>query len=70
MRSRESADRRAREDEDLTRAVAEVPSQMPREDLPVVNTRTDPRVFAFLDECCNRTCHPHSWYKHAYKRGM
>ena len=46
LRPRASVARRSdREDEALTRAVVGVPEQMQRADLPVVNTRTDQRVF-------------------------
>ena len=72
-RPKAAARRSDQEDETLTRAVAgmsSIPSLMSRADLPVVNTRTDPHVFAFLDECCNKTCHPCSWYMHAARRGM
>ena len=33
--------------------------------LPRVDLKSDPRVFALLDEGCNRTCHTPAWAKHA-----
>ena len=74
LRPRTAVARRSdQEDEALTRAVAgmsSIPATMSRADLPVVNTGTDPRVFAFIDDCCNKTGHPRSWYFHAARRGM
>ena len=65
-----SASRTTKSDAEITQAVIDAPRKMPRADLPRIYTKTDPRVFAFLDECCNKTCHPVNWYKHAKKRGM
>ena len=38
--------------------------------LPRVSHHTDPRVFAFLDECCSKTYHPRQWKIEAEERGL
>jgi hypothetical protein len=32
--------------------------------------KTDRRVFAYLDECCNRSCHSRDWRKNSVDKGM
>jgi hypothetical protein len=32
--------------------------------------KTDERVFALLDEACNKTCHTRSWRKDAESKGL
>ena len=36
-------------------------------ELEIVDLEKDKRVFAIIDDGCNRTCHSSSWYKHAQK---
>ena len=73
-RPKTAARRPDAEDEALTRDVASASSSLPMNmahaHLPVINPRRDKRVFAFLDECCNKTCHSRSWDEYAVDRGM
>ena len=58
------------DNEKATRHVIKIQRKLARAGLPRIHPKNDPRVFGFLDECCNHTCHPRSWHKHAAKRGM
>ena len=38
-----------------------IPHNLGRAALRRVRPKTDHRIFAFLDECCNSSCHPRPW---------
>ena len=47
-----------------------VPKKITAPDLPRVNIKIDYRCFAYLDECCNKSCHSKSWRKDCVNKGM
>ena len=57
-------------DADVPEATAIIPRKINRADLPIVDPKNDPRVFALLDEGCNTTCPTETWFLEALQRGM
>ena len=47
-----------------------IPKKIMAPELPRVNLKTDCRCFAYLDECCNRSCHSKFWRKDCVDKGM